>query len=53
MGSEHQQLIDFVHKSAKEDYKDIVKILARALTMVIPSSEKKFSILTSKDFTLG
>ena len=54
MGSEHQQLIDFVHKSAKEDYKDIAsKYWPGALTMVIPSSEKKFSILTSKDFTLG
>ena len=54
MGSEHKQLIDYVHESAKEDYENIAsKYWPGALTMVIPSSIKATSILTSKDFTLG
>ena len=54
MGSEHNQLIDFVHKSAKEDYENIAsKYWPGALTMVIPCSKKKTEILTSSDFTLG
>ena len=54
MGSEHKQLIDFVHKSAKEDYENIAsKYWPGALTMVIPCSKKKTEILTSSDFTLG
>ena len=54
MGSEHKQLIDFVHKSAKEDYENIAsKYWPGALTMVIPCSKKKTEILTSRDFTLG
>ena len=54
MGSEQKQLIDYVHESAKEDYEYIASnYWPGALTMVIPSSEKQNSILTSKDFTLG
>ena len=54
MGSEQNQLIDFVHESAKEDYKNIASnYWPGALTMVIPSSEKQNVILTSKDLSLG
>ncbi len=54
MGSEHKQLIDYVHESAKEDYENIASnYWPGALTMVIPSSEKHTGILTSKDLTLG
>ncbi len=54
MGSEQKQLIDYVHESAKEDYKNIASnYWPGALTMVIPSSEKHTLILTSKDLTLG
>ena len=55
MGSENKQLIDYVHESAKEDYEEIaLKYWPGALTMVIPSSKKKYNpILTSKDLTLG
>jgi L-threonylcarbamoyladenylate synthase len=54
MASEHEQLIDYVHKSAKEDYESIAsKYWPGALTMVIPVSEKQTKILTSNDFTLG
>ena len=54
MGSEHKQLIDYVHKSAKEDYENIAsKYWPGALTIVIPSSGKNTEILTSKDLTLG
>ena len=54
MGSENQQLIDFVHESAKKDYENIAsKFWPGALTMVIPCSKKKTEILTSKDSTLG
>ena len=54
MGSEHKQLIDFVHESAKEDYENIAsKYWPGALTIVIPCSKKKTEILTSKDYTLG
>ena len=54
MGSEHKQLIDFVHESAKEDYEKIAsKYWPGALTMIIPSSRKDNKILTSNDFTLG
>ena len=54
MGSEHKQLIDYVHESAKEDYENIAsKYWPGALTMIIPSSEKKTPILTSNNFTLG
>jgi len=54
MGSEYEQLIDYVHESAKEDYENIAsKYWPGALTMVIPASEKQTTILTSNDFTLG
>ena len=54
MGSEHKQLIDYVHKSAKEDFESIAsKYWPGALTMVIPASEKQTKILTSNDLTLG
>ena len=54
MGSEHNQLIDYVHESAREDYEDIAtKYWPGALTMVIPVSKKDNVTLTSRDFTLG
>ena len=54
MGSEHKQLIDYVHESAIEDFESIAsKYWPGALTMVIPSSEKETKILTSTDNTLG
>ena len=54
MGSEQKQLIDYVHESAKEDYKNIAsKYWPGALTMVIPASEKETAIITSNDSTLG
>ena len=54
MGSEQKQLIDYVHESAKEDYENMASTYwPGALTIVIPCSENKHVILTSKDFTLG
>ena len=54
MGSENKQLIEYVHESAREDYKNIAsKYWPGALTMVIPCSKKESAILTSKNFTLG
>ena len=54
MGSEHKQLINYVHESARSDYENIAsKYWPGALTMVIPSLEKQNIILTSKDLTLG
>ena len=54
MGSEHKQLIDYVHESAKEDYENIAsKYWPGALTMVIPAAEKQSLNLTSNDHTLG
>ena len=54
MGSETYQLEEFVHLSALEDYKSISsKYWPGALTMVVPISEKKKSILTSDNGTLG
>jgi len=54
MGSEQKQLIDYVHESAKEDYKNIAsKYWPGALTMIIPSSEKQSATLTSSDLSLG
>ena len=54
MGSEHKQLIDYVHESAKEDYEIVAsKYWPGALTMVIPSSKNDTAILTSSDLTLG
>ena len=54
MGSERKQLIDYVHESAKEDYENIAsRYWPGALTMIIPSSKKRTSTLTSGDLTLG
>ena len=54
MGSERNQLIDYVHELAKEDYEDIAsKYWPGALTMIIPSSSQGNIVLTSKDLTLG
>ena len=54
MGSEHEQLIDYVSVLAKKDYENIAsKYWPGALTMVIPASEKQTTILTSNDLTLG
>ena len=54
MGSERKQLIDYVHESAKEDYEYIAsKYWPGALTLVVPSSKKHASILTSEDLSLG
>ncbi len=54
MGSEHKNLIDYVHESAKEDYENLAsKYWPGALTIVIPASEKKTVNLTSNDLTIG
>ena len=54
MGSEQKQLIDYVHESAKDDFKNIaLNYWPGALTMVIPASEKQNVVLTSQDLTLG
>ena len=54
MGSEHKQLINYVHESAKKDFENIAsKYWPGALTMVIPASENQTSSLTSSDLTLG
>jgi len=54
MGSEHKQLMDYVHESAKEDYENIAsKYWPGALTIVIPASEKQTINLTSHDLTIG
>ena len=54
MGAENEQLIEYVHKSAKEDYENLAaKYWPGALTMIIPVSENKKSTVTSKNCTLG
>lgn len=54
MGAENEQLLDYVHQSAKEDYENLAaKYWPGALTMIIPVAENKKSTLTSKNFTLG
>ena len=54
MGSDHKQLIDSVHESAKEDYENIAsKYWPGALTIVIPASAKQTEHLTSNDQTIG
>ena len=54
MASEYEQLIGFVHESAKEDFENYAsKYWPGALTMVIPSSKKNKENITSNDFTLG
>ena len=54
MGSEHKQLINYVHESAREDFENIAsKYWPGALTVVIPSIQKEAAILTSTNLTLG
>ena len=54
MGSEQNQLVEYVHASAKKDYENIAsKYWPGALTMIIPSSKKETEILTSSNLTLG
>ena len=54
MGAEYNQLIDYVHQSAKKDYEAIAaKYWPGALTIIIPSSGHENATLTSKDLTLG
>ncbi len=54
MGSDQNQLIDYVHDSAKEDYENIAsKYWPGALTMVIPSSGQGSETITSNDHTIG
>ena len=54
MGSEHKQLIDYVHESVKDDFENIAsKYWPGALTIVIPASEKHTLNLTSNDLTIG
>ena len=54
MGSDQNQLIDYVHESAKEDYENIAsKYWPGALTIVIPSSGQGNETVTSNDQTIG
>ncbi len=54
MGSEHKNLIDYVHESAKEDYENLAsKYWPGALTIVIPASAKQTEHITSNDQTIG
>ena len=54
MGSEHKQLINYVHESALEDFESIAsKYWPGALTMVLPAEEKEATTLTSTDLTIG
>ena len=54
MGSEHEQLINYVHESAKEDYENIAsKYWPGALTIVIPTSSQGNETVTSNDHSIG
>ena len=54
MGSEHKQLIEYVHESAKKDFERMAsRYWPGAMTMIIPASEKQTAILTSNDLTIG
>ena len=54
MGSDNAQLIEFVHESAKEDFRYIAsKFWPGALTIIIPVSENRSPILTSINLTVG
>ena len=54
MGSEHKDLIDYVHESARKDYENLAsKYWPGALTIIIPASAKQTANLTSKDLTIG
>ncbi len=54
MGAEIFQFNDFVHKSALDDFKYMAsRYWPGPLTIIIPTSEKSESFLSSRDFTLG
>jgi len=54
MGSDQNQLIDYVHESAKEDFENIAsKYWPGALTIVIPSLGHGSETITSNDHTIG
>ena len=54
MGSDQNQLIDYVHESAKEDFENIAsKYWPGALTIVIPSLGQGSETITSNDHTIG
>ncbi len=54
MGAENHQFNEFVHKSAFIDYKFISsKYWPGPLTMIIPISEKRKSLFSSNNLTLG
>ncbi len=54
MGAETCQVEEYVHKSALQDYKSISsQYWPGALTMIIPISNKKKSIVTSSNLTIG
>ena len=54
MGAENNQLIDYVHNSAKRDFEEVaLKYWPGALTLIVPVAEDKISISTSSNFSLG
>ena len=54
MGAENYQFHEFVQESALEDYEYMAsRYWPGALTIVIPISEKKKSLLTSSNLTIG
>ena len=54
MGTDQNQLIDYVHESAKEDFENIAsKYWPGALTIVIPSLGQGSETITSNDHTIG
>ena len=54
MGAENNQFNEFVHESALIDYKYMSsKYWPGPLTMIIPISEKRKSLFSSNNFTLG
>ena len=54
MGNEQKQLSKYVHSSAKQDYENIAsKFWPGALTVIVPVSNDKKSVLTSENSTLG
>ena len=54
MGAENNQLDEFVHKSALDDYKYMAsRHWPGPLTIIIPISEKNRSLFSSSDLTLG
>ena len=54
MGADKKQLIEYVHESAKKDFKKIAsKYWPGALTIIIPVANEKKIYLTSRNSTLG